>query len=206
MVDFDTFISHRFGWSAKNRCFAVYRLTSPCLPQGRISSGTCTSSPPNPDDVIKWKHFSRYWPFVRGILQSPVNSAHKGQWRGALMFSLICAWITGWGNNREAGDLRRHCPQYDVSVMDVLIGTVIYAITGLVNCLSHIRYLAICDVSLIATLEMNYIKCEAKHKLMYLKTSFFLLSFIFIQVLVCLINYTWTMAAEWLMASKVALI
>ena len=45
------------------------------------------------DDVIKWNHFPRYWPFVRGIYRSPVNSPHKGQWRGALMFSLICAWI-----------------------------------------------------------------------------------------------------------------
>ena len=47
------------------------------------------------DDVIKWKHFPRYWPFVRGIHRSPVNSPHKGQWRGALMFSLICARING---------------------------------------------------------------------------------------------------------------
>ena len=45
------------------------------------------------EDVIKWKHFPRYWLFVRGIHRSPVNSPHKGQWRGALMFSLICAWI-----------------------------------------------------------------------------------------------------------------
>ena len=60
------------------------------------------------DDVIKWKHFPRYWPFVRGIHRSPVNSTHKGQWRGALMFSLICAWINGWINTCEAGDLRRH--------------------------------------------------------------------------------------------------
>ena len=43
------------------------------------------------DDVIKWKHFPRYWPFVMGIHRSPVNSSHKDQWRGALMFSLICA-------------------------------------------------------------------------------------------------------------------
>ena len=43
------------------------------------------------DDVIKWKHFPRYWPFVRGIHRSPVNSPHKGQWHGALMFSLMCA-------------------------------------------------------------------------------------------------------------------
>ena len=47
------------------------------------------------DDVIKWKHFLLYWPFVRGIRRSPVNSPHKGQWRGALMFSLICARING---------------------------------------------------------------------------------------------------------------
>ena len=43
------------------------------------------------DDVIKGKHFPRYWPFVRGIHRSRVNSPHKSQWRGALMFSLICA-------------------------------------------------------------------------------------------------------------------
>ena len=66
------------------------------------------------DDVIKWKHFPRYWPFVRGIHRSPMTSPHKGQWRGALMFSLICVWINGWVNNHEAGDLRRHCAHYDV--------------------------------------------------------------------------------------------
>ena len=43
------------------------------------------------DDVIKWKHFPRYWPFVQGIHRSLVNSLHKGQWRWALMFSVICA-------------------------------------------------------------------------------------------------------------------
>ena len=42
---------------------------------------------------------------------------HKGQWRGALMFSLICVWINGWVKNREAGDLRRFCARYDVIVM-----------------------------------------------------------------------------------------
>ena len=69
------------------------------------------------DDVIKWKHFPRYWPFARGIHRSPVNSPHKDQWRGALMFSLICVWINGWVHNREAGDLRRYRAHYDVSVM-----------------------------------------------------------------------------------------
>ena len=69
------------------------------------------------DDVIKWKHFPRYLPFVRGIHRSPVNSPHKGQWRGAVMFSLICVWINDWVNNREAGYLRRYRAHYDVSVM-----------------------------------------------------------------------------------------
>ena len=53
----------------------------------------------NHDDVIQWKHFPRYWPFVQGVHRSPVNSSHKGQWRGTLMLSLICAWINGCVNN-----------------------------------------------------------------------------------------------------------
>ena len=73
------------------------------------------------DDVIKWKHFPRNWPFVREIHRSPVNFPHKGQWRGALMFSLIYAWINDWVNNREAGDLRRQHGHYDVIVMDLLV-------------------------------------------------------------------------------------
>ena len=73
------------------------------------------------DDVIKWKHFLRYWPFVRGIPRSPVNSPHKGQWRGALIFPLICTSINGWVNNREADDLRRCHAHYDVTVMTELI-------------------------------------------------------------------------------------
>ena len=51
------------------------------------------------DDVIKWKHFPRYWPFVRGIYRSPVNSPHKGRWRGAMTFSLICVWTNSWLQN-----------------------------------------------------------------------------------------------------------
>ena len=68
-------------------------------------------------DVIKWKHFARYWPFVRGIHRSPVNSPHKGQWRWALVFSLICTRINGWVYNREAGELRHHGAHYDVTAM-----------------------------------------------------------------------------------------
>ena len=71
--------------------------------------------------MLWWRHqmepFPRNWPFVRGIHRSLANSPNKGQWRGALMFSLICAWINGSVNNGEGGDLRRHRAHYDVIVM-----------------------------------------------------------------------------------------
>ena len=64
-----------------------------------------------------WRHqmktFSCYWPFVRGI-----ESPHKGQWRGALMFCLICAWTNGWVNNGDSGDLRDHHTHFDVTVIN----------------------------------------------------------------------------------------
>ena len=69
------------------------------------------------DVVVKWKHFPRYWPFVRGIHQSLVNSPHKVLWLGTLMFSLICAWTNSWVNNQYAGDLRHHHAHYDFTVM-----------------------------------------------------------------------------------------
>ena len=72
------------------------------------------------DDVIKWKHFPPHWPFVQEIHRPQVNSPHKGQWRRALMFSLICIWINGWINNCEAGDLKCYRAHYDVIVMIVV--------------------------------------------------------------------------------------
>ena len=77
-----------------------------------------------------WRHqmetFPRYWPFVRRIHRSPVNSPHKGQWRGALMFSLIYARINGWVNTREVGDLRRHQAHCDVIVMRPQVCSVLH--------------------------------------------------------------------------------
>ena len=61
------------------------------------------------NDVMKWNYFPRYWPFVRRIHRSSVDSSHKGQWREVFMFSLICAWTNSWANNRYTGDLWRHC-------------------------------------------------------------------------------------------------
>ena len=51
------------------------------------------------------KYFLCYWPFVTGICRSPMDSPRKGQWRGALMFSLICVCTNGWTNNQDAGIL-----------------------------------------------------------------------------------------------------
>ena len=66
------------------------------LPNGAKSfyHHTC----PHHYDVIKWKYFPRYWHFMKGIHRSPVDSPLKGQWRGAFMFSLTCAWTIGWVN------------------------------------------------------------------------------------------------------------
>ena len=93
------------------------------------------------DDVIKWKHFPRYWPFVRGIHRSPVNSPHKGQWRGALMFSLACARINGWVNNREAGDLRLNRAHYDVIVMRLRKHHILWRWNTILHLFSHYRTL-----------------------------------------------------------------
>ena len=70
------------------------------------------------DDVIKWKYYPRYCPLCGEFTGHRWIPRTKGQWRGALMFSVICIWINGWINNREAGDLRRHRDYYDVIVMD----------------------------------------------------------------------------------------
>ena len=68
-----------------------------------------------------WRHqmetFSALLTLCAGNSPVPVNSPYKGQWRGALMFSLISVWTNGWVNNCEAGDLRLHCGHYDVTVM-----------------------------------------------------------------------------------------
>ena len=106
-------ISRRWDlWCDRNRRLEGFFLFFYLRP--RAVSSNCTLIH---DDVIKWKHFPRYWLCVRGIHRSPVNSPHKGQWRGALMFSSICARINGWVNNGEAGDLRRNRAYYDVIVM-----------------------------------------------------------------------------------------
>ena len=71
-----------------------------------------------------WRHqietYSEFLAICAGIHRSPVNYPHKDQWRGALIFSLICVWKLSWVNNREAGDSRRYHTHYDVTVMSIV--------------------------------------------------------------------------------------
>ena len=67
------------------------------------------------DDVIKWKHFPRNCPFVRGI--------HRSRWIPHTKASDAELWINGWVNNREAGDLRSHRGHHDVNVIVMYMGT-----------------------------------------------------------------------------------
>ena len=82
----------------------------------------CRGSPFWRNSLITWwRHqmetFSALLATCAG--NSPVTGEFpaQGQWRGALTFSLICAWINGWVNNREAGDSMRHRAHYDVTVI-----------------------------------------------------------------------------------------
>ena len=108
-----------------------------------------------PQPTPWWRHqmetFSASLAFVRGIHRSPVNSPHKGQWRGALMFSLICVWINGWVNTREAGDLRRYRAHYDVNVMTRLA----FAVAVLVNLSGGLQKYNFFHVGWLYTIELS---------------------------------------------------
>ena len=70
------------------------------------------------DDAIKWKHFPRNWLFVLGIHRSPVNSPHKGQWRGALIFFYLSRnkrfgkQSSGWWFETLSRPSWRYCNEY----------------------------------------------------------------------------------------------
>ena len=99
----------RNGWEfSRNRRAFRYCV----LPYTSHTTGIGIHS--NHNDVIKWNLDPRHLPFVRGIHRSPVDSPHK-----AIDTDLWCfLWCTnGWVNNQDAGDLRCHEPNYNVTVM-----------------------------------------------------------------------------------------
>ena len=61
------------------------------------------------DDVIKWKHFPRYWPFVRWIPRTPVTRN----------FDVFFDLSLNKRLSKQSGDLRRHQTHYDVIVMKI---------------------------------------------------------------------------------------
>ena len=76
------FVSDELIYGRKMFCF-VWTVLRPVICECHVMAF-------KHDDVIKWKHFPRYWPFVRRIHGSPVDSPHKGKGHRAFMFSLIC--------------------------------------------------------------------------------------------------------------------
>ena len=103
-------------WFNVNACLYLFVMRFVCYSQSFQLLFSWVDLLMGHDDVMKWKHFPRYWPFVRGIHRSPVNSHTKAS-DAELCYFLVCARINGWVNNGEAGDLRRHCARYDAIVM-----------------------------------------------------------------------------------------
>ena len=66
-----------------------------------------------------WRHQMETFSALLALCAGPGEFPHKGQWRGTLMFSFICAWVKDWVNNCEPGDLRCHHGHYDVNVMNL---------------------------------------------------------------------------------------
>ena len=85
----------------------------------------------------RWRHqveaFSAFLALCEGNHRSPVDFHHKGQRRGALMFSLICAWINGWVNDWDVGGLKRHRAYHDATVMGKSIAWIIKNWSGKVS-------------------------------------------------------------------------
>ena len=75
------------------------------------------------DDIIKWKHFLRYWPFVQGIHQSPVNFPHKGQWGGHLCLNKRLRHSWNWWVETPTRSLWCHCNAFwQCSIFNVVCG------------------------------------------------------------------------------------
>ena len=103
-------------------CFSVYCYSKYAFTwRNQLAPGWCGCN------STWWRHqmgtFSALLDFCEGSPPVTVTFPHKGQWRGALMFSLIFAWTNGWVNNGDAGDLSRRRAHYDVTVMNLCFQT-----------------------------------------------------------------------------------
>ena len=94
-------------------------------PQSSLSTRVCHF--PNfggHDDVIKWKHFPRYWSFVRGIhrspAQRPVTRSFDVFFDLRLKKQLSKQWW-GWWFETLSRPLWRHCDVAGTSAATVLV-------------------------------------------------------------------------------------
>ena len=152
------------------------------------------------------------WPFVRGIHRSPVNSPHKGQWRGALMFSLICAWINRWVNDGEDGDF----PACRTSLIATRFWVVM--ICPIIKCLTVLRvffyfvwfvfihhnfqfYFKLCTYCNILDIYLSYNLNFVNYLLFYMKLLNYLFFNMFGSVLECCeltgVSLLWPWLIKW---------
>ena len=69
-------LGHLLSRKCISRCCLKNDVLSRCVIYGSLLTGQLIASTAFHDDSIKWKHFPRYWPFVRGIHRWPVNYPH----------------------------------------------------------------------------------------------------------------------------------
>ena len=122
--------------------------------------------------LSRWRHqietFSAVLPpFVRGIRQSPANSPHKGQWRGALMVSLRLnkrlsnPYGRRWFET-SSDSLWRHCNVWIVRWSDSAI--VILVLPRRLRCIDWLHMPYICRL-IPWRCRTDFTKCLSAHSL-----------------------------------------
>ena len=142
---FDVFFDLRPGGRLSKHSWGWWLETPPCPLWRQSNEKKTTALDVYTGHTLKqqpswlWHHQMETFSTVLSLCEGnpPVTDGfpHKGQWRRALMFSLICAWTNGWANNQDAGDLRYHRDHYDVSVtfIETCVITIFHTITCCFN-------------------------------------------------------------------------
>ena len=134
VIDCDKFVLIDVNWPLNTTFMITFKLQHDCVDSGGKLRHNFHISGLNWDKYAWWQvissvtkasdimtssngNISALLAICAGNSPVTMNSPHKGQWRRALMFSLICAWIHRWVNNGQAVDLKRNVVHYDVTVM-----------------------------------------------------------------------------------------
>ena len=92
--------AHAWSVASSSRSLGHWLLLRVIWP----ATGDCITKLLTDRDIIKWKHFLHYWPFVRSIRCSPVDSLRNSQCDGPLLIFVEHVFST---NSLVSGDLRR---------------------------------------------------------------------------------------------------